>query len=59
MTFIYVSTFLPESFPKEKRDELRRQRLAQQNAAASTRHKSLNRLTSMIAVGDGGEDLKS
>jgi hypothetical protein len=50
MTFIYVSTFLPESFPKEKRDELRRQRLAQQNAAANTWHKSLNRLTSMIAV---------
>ncbi|KAH7885072.1 MFS general substrate transporter [Phlebopus sp. FC_14] len=28
-TFLYVFFFLPESFPKEKRDELRRRRLAE------------------------------
>jgi hypothetical protein len=43
--------YLRFNFPTpEKRDELRRQHLAQQDAAASTRHKSLDRLTSMIAV---------
>ncbi|OJA14174.1 hypothetical protein AZE42_11035 [Rhizopogon vesiculosus] len=50
MTFIYVSAFLPESFPKEKRDALRRQQLARQNVDASARQSSLNRLISMIAV---------
>ena len=50
MTFVYVSAFLPESFPEEKRNELRRQRLAKQNIEASARHNPLNRLISMIAV---------
>ena len=50
MTFIYVSAFLPESFPDEKRNELRRQRLAKQIVEASTRHNLLNRLISMIEV---------
>lgn len=50
MTFVYVSAFLPESFPKGKRDELRRQRLAKQDMEASTHHNPLNRIISMIAV---------
>jgi hypothetical protein len=50
MTSIYVSALLPESFAKEKRDELRRQRLAQQNMEAGAHHNYLNRLTSMLAL---------
>ncbi|KAG1728590.1 MFS general substrate transporter [Suillus paluster] len=45
--FVYVSAFLPESFPEEKRNELRHQRLAQQK---NTRQNSSNRLISAIAV---------
>jgi hypothetical protein len=50
MTFIYVSAFLPESFPKEKRDALRCQQLAEQNVEESARQNSSNRLISMISV---------
>ncbi|KAH7924233.1 MFS general substrate transporter [Leucogyrophana mollusca] len=36
---LYVFTVLPESFPEEKRDELRRQRLAQSAASSSHPHR--------------------
>ncbi|KAG1863633.1 MFS general substrate transporter [Suillus subalutaceus] len=45
--FVYVLAFLPESFPEEKRDELRRQRSAQQ---ASAHQKLSSRLISTIAI---------
>ncbi|KAG1728589.1 MFS general substrate transporter [Suillus paluster] len=48
--FVYVSAFLPESFPEEKRNELRRRRLAQQNIEESGRQNSSNRLISTMAV---------
>jgi hypothetical protein len=48
--FVYVLAFLPESFPEEKRDELRRQRLAQQNVDASARQNLSSRLISTIAI---------
>ncbi|KAG2154079.1 MFS general substrate transporter [Suillus clintonianus] len=48
--FVYILAFLPESFPEEKRDELRRQRLAQQNVEPSVRRNLLNRFTSAIAI---------
>ncbi|KAG1865147.1 MFS general substrate transporter [Suillus tomentosus] len=48
--FVYVLAFLPESLPKEKRDELRRQRLAQQNVEASGRRNLSSRLISMVAI---------
>lgn len=48
--FVYVLAFLPESFPEEKRDELRRQRSAQQNVEASARRKLSSRLISTIAI---------
>lgn len=48
--FVYVLAFLPESFPEEKRDKLRRQRSAQQNVEASARRKLSSRLISTIAI---------
>ncbi|KAG2150711.1 MFS general substrate transporter [Suillus bovinus] len=48
--FLYVLALLPESFPKEKRDELRRQRLAQQNVEASARRNLSSRLISTITI---------
>ncbi|KAG2350032.1 MFS general substrate transporter [Suillus weaverae] len=48
--FVYVLAFLPESFPEEKRDELRRQRLAQQNVEANTRRNLSSRIISTIAI---------
>ncbi|KAG1782366.1 MFS general substrate transporter [Suillus placidus] len=48
--FVYVLAFLPESFPEEKRDELRRERLAQQNVEANTRRKLSSRLISTIVI---------
>lgn len=48
--FVYVLAFLPESFPEEKRDELRRQRLAQQNVEAGARRNLSSRLISTIAI---------
>ncbi|KAG0695274.1 major facilitator superfamily domain-containing protein [Suillus ampliporus] len=48
--FVYVLAFLPESFPEEKRNELRRQRLDQQNVEESAHQNSLNRFISTIAV---------
>lgn len=48
--FVYVLAFLPESFPEEKRDELRRQRLAQQNVDASARRNLSSRFISTIAI---------
>jgi MFS family permease len=49
-TFVYVLAFLPESFPEESRNELRRQRLAQQNVEASARRNLLSRLISTITI---------
>ncbi|KAG2106743.1 MFS general substrate transporter [Suillus discolor] len=48
--FVYVLAFLPESLPKEKRDELRRQRLAQQNVEASAHRSLSSRLISTVAI---------
>jgi hypothetical protein len=48
--FVYVLAFLPESFPEEKRDELRRRRLAQQNVETSARRNLSSRLISTIAI---------
>jgi hypothetical protein len=49
-TFVYVLAFLPESFPEESRNELRRQRLAQQNVETSARRNLLSRLISTITI---------
>lgn len=48
--FVYVLAFLPESFPEEKRDKLRRQRLAQQNVEISARQNLSNRLISTLTI---------
>ncbi|KAG2103969.1 MFS general substrate transporter [Suillus cothurnatus] len=47
---VYVLAFLPESFPEENRNELRRQRLAQQNVETSARRNLLTRLISTITI---------
>ncbi|KAG2067511.1 hypothetical protein BDR04DRAFT_1104934 [Suillus decipiens] len=48
--FVYVLAFLPESFPEEKRDELRRRRLAQQNVEPSARQHLSSRLISTLTI---------
>ncbi|KAG2355631.1 hypothetical protein BDR07DRAFT_1340642 [Suillus spraguei] len=48
--FVYVLAFLPESFPEDKRNELRRQRLAQQNVETSARRNLPSRLVSALTI---------